>query len=122
MSVRAPLLALALGLALAALPACYITNRREGRPVPDVSVLQVGRTTKAEALQRLGPPLAVRRQFDGDLLIWRRTASHLETLRLIPLLALYEHTSGDSDADIVALLFDREGLLRGAGTQLDIEP
>jgi hypothetical protein len=116
---RGALLAL-LAASLALLPGCYITDTLEGRPLPDTSALQVGLTTKAQALSLLGPPLSVRRQFDGDLLSWRRTASHSETLRLVPLLPLYEHTEGHADADILTLLFDRQGVLAGAGTQCDI--
>jgi hypothetical protein len=115
-------LLLVVSLAVAASPGCYITTTLEGQPVPDATALQVGRTTKAEALEALGPPLSVRRQFDGDLLTWRRTAGRFETLRIIPLIPLYERTWGVSDADILTLLFDRQGVLAGAGTQHDIPP
>ena len=118
-ALRGGLLAL-LAAVLPPLTGCYITDTLEGRPLPDTSALQVGSTTKAQALSLLGPPLSVRRQFDGDLLIWRRTASSVETLRLVPLLPLYEHTEGHADADILTLLFDRQGVLAGAGTQCDI--
>jgi hypothetical protein len=112
-SVLALLAALALG-------GCYITDTTEGRPLPDASTLEVGRTSKAQALALLGPPLSVRRQFDGDLLIWRRSASRVETLRLIPILPLYEKTTGFADSDLLMLLFDRQGLLAGSGTQFDV--
>lgn len=113
----------AAGLALALLfgGGCTIVHRTSGRPLPEgASSLEIGRTTKAEALAALGPPASVRRQFDGDLLFWRRDELNSETLLLIPLIPIYESTKGHSDTDVLALLFDHAGVLAGMGERQDI--
>jgi hypothetical protein len=52
---------------------CTVAHQTIGRPIPaSVDLLRIGHTTKAEALSMLGPPVSVRRQFDGDLLFYRR--------------------------------------------------
>ena len=100
---------------------CSIVHRTTGRPLPDsTALLQPGRTTKAQALAALGPPISIRRQFDGDLLFWRRDVLHSERLLLIPLVPLYENTEGSAGSDVLALLFDRDGVLAGVGEQRDI--
>ncbi len=118
--MRALLLA---GLALLAVPGCSISHEQAGREFPRVTgELQVGRTTKADALALLGPPVSVRRQFDGDLLFWRRTATESVRFVILPtLVRIYERTDGTSNSDMIALLFDRDGLLSGIGVQHDIE-
>lgn len=100
---------------------CTIVHQTSGRPLPDArALLAVGRSTKAEALAALGPPFSVRRQFDGELLLWRRDELHSERLLLIPLFPIYERTDGHADSDMLALLFDRAGLLAGIGDRRDI--
>ena len=112
-------------LLLAALSsACSVSHNRFGRPLPDeleLSGLEVGVTTKAEALARLGAPVSLRRQFDGELLVWRRSESHSSRLLLIPLFPIYETASGRGGSDRLALLFDRQGVLAGVGLSLETE-
>lgn len=106
-------------LAALALPACAIRDSRSGGLPPDASALVVGRTTKAEALALLGPPHVVRRQFDGDLLVWRADRAHSERLLLVPFVPLYEDFEGEARTDLLALLFDRSGVLAGVGQRRD---
>jgi hypothetical protein len=120
-SARAVRLALLLAATLA-LCACSITHTTEGRPLPATGGLVVGRTTKAEALAMLGAPLSVRRQFDGDLLLWSRREVHGTRLRLVPFLPLYEDSEGHAEDDVLALLFGHDGILAGFGVQRDIGP
>ncbi|MHC5210511.1 MAG: hypothetical protein ACYTG2_07330 [Planctomycetota bacterium] len=116
-------LGLAAGLAACVLlSACSITHTSAGRPLPGTEGLEVGRTTKAEALVLLGAPLSVRRQFDGDLLLWTRLEAHGTRLRLVPFLPLYEKSDGRSEQDVLALLFGHDGILAGVGVQRDIGP
>jgi hypothetical protein len=91
-------------------------------PLPATGGLVVGRTTKAEALAMLGAPLSVRRQFDGDLLLWSRREVHGTRLRLVPFLPLYEDSEGHAEDDVLALLFGHDGILAGFGVQRDIGP
>ena len=112
---------LAFGTALLALagPACYLTHRTDGPPLrPDLTPFQVGVTTKAEVLAHLGPPNEIRRQFDGDLFIYRTDESRSETLLLIPFFPIYSKSKGEARFDLVSLLFDRQGRLAGTGTFL----
>ena len=102
------------------LSGCAITHTEVGGPVPVPEGLEVGVTTKAEALAQLGPPRIVRRQFDGELYTWRRTESRERSLTLLPVYvqALYV-AFGESRRDDLSLLFDREGVLRGMGLRLE---
>jgi hypothetical protein len=111
--------ALLLGVALAA-GGCSITHTTAGRELPATSALEPGRTTKAQALALLGAPLSVRRQFDGDLLLWSRRVAHGTRLSLVPFLPLYERSDGHAEEDVLALLFDHDGVLVGFGVQRDI--
>ncbi len=106
-------------LALPAAPACSIRDTRSGGLPAGTAGLQVGRTTKAEALALLGPPHVVRRQFDGDLLVWRADRAHVERLLLVPYVPLYETVDGASRTELLALLFDRDGVLAGVGEDRD---
>lgn len=106
-------------LAALALPACSLRDTRSGGLPPDASALVPGRSTKAEALALLGPPHFVRRQFDGDLLVWRADRARSERLLLVPFVPLYERFEGDARIDQLALLFDRAGLLAGVGESRD---
>lgn len=110
---------LSAGLALG-LCGCSIRHITSGPPLPDVVSLQPGVSTKGEALAALGAPHVVRRQHDGDLLIWQRTDSYTTLLRVVPYLVIYERTRGDQRQDQLALLFDAHGVLSGVGETRDI--
>lgn len=115
---------LVLVLLTALLPGCILRRRHVGRPLPDDGALQaalvIGTSTKAQALHLLGAPHAVRRQFDGDLLLWQRLFEQSESLVLIPLITFYLETEGSSRSDRLALLFDHAGVLSGVGLERDI--
>ena len=101
--------------ALAWLPGCSISRFESGRAVPDTAALQVGVSTKADVMAALGPPLEVRRQFDGDLFIYRRVLSQSRQILLFPLLPFYADQRGSSRQEQVTLLFDPRGVLTGVG-------
>jgi hypothetical protein len=113
-----PLLLLACFL----LSGCAITYTEVGAPVPVPDGLEIGVTTKAEVLERLGPPRIVRRQFDGELYSWRRTKSRRRSLTLLPVyVRAFYYSSGESRRDDLSLLFDPEGVLRGVGLRLETQ-
>jgi len=114
---------IALALALAGmLSGCSLVYTEVGVPVPSSEGLVVGRTTKVEVLESLGPPRLVRRQFDGVLYTWRRTKSRRRSLTLLPIyVRAFHYSDGQSDRDDLSLLFDREGILRGVGRRLETE-
>ncbi|MGQ0553900.1 MAG: hypothetical protein ACT4PU_11860 [Planctomycetota bacterium] len=113
---RTQCLALAVLLA-ASLPACYLTHQTSGRDVPTSVGLVVGRTTKAEALALLGPPVSVRRQTDGEIFLYRQDELRGSRLLLVPLLPIYERSIGSQRSDLLMLLFDGAGLLAAVGEQ-----
>jgi hypothetical protein len=105
---------------------CVQFRRNIGRPLPSDHDLQtgleVGSTTKAETLAWLGAPLSLRRQHDGDLLIWNRAHEWSDTLILVPLVTIYYRALGEARWDRLALLFDHDGVLKGVGVNRDIDP
>jgi hypothetical protein len=108
--------------ALGLLSGCSVTYTEIGIPVPETEGLEIGRSTKPEVLQALGPPRLVRRQFDGELYTWRRTKDRERSLVVFPFFVkAFSFTEGESRRDELSLLFDREGVLRGIGRRLETE-
>lgn len=112
--------ALLAGLLL--LPGCAMTFREVGIPVPDMEGLEVGRTTKSEVLQSLGPPRLVQRQFDGDLYTWRLIKSSSRSLTLLPVyVQAFHYSDNRARRDDLSLLFDDQGILRGMGLRRETD-
>ena len=108
-------------LAALILPGCFIFHSTSGQPMSfEQPELEIGLTTKAEALAILGPPRSIRRQFDGDLFFYSLDDDSSARLLLIPFVPLYSRTRGTSRRDSLALLFDKHGVLSGVGVQRDI--
>jgi hypothetical protein len=109
-------------VALGLLSGCSLTYTEIGIPVPEAEGLEIGRTTKPEVLEALGPPRLVRRQFDGELYTWRRTKARQRSLVILPVFVkALSLADGESRRDELSLLFDREGVLRGIGRRLETE-
>lgn len=109
-------------IALGLLCGCALTYTEIGTRVPEAHQLEIGRSTKPEVLEALGPPRLVRRQFDGDLYTWRRTKSRRRSLTILPVyVRAFYYSDGESRRDELSLLFDREGILRGIGRRLETE-
>lgn len=109
-------------LLLGLLSGCSFAYVEIGVPVPEATGLEIGRSTKADALEALGPPRLVRRQFDGDLYTWRRTKRRTRSLTILPVyVQAFFYSDGDSRRDDLSLLFDREGVLQGIGRRLETE-
>lgn len=103
-------------VASALLAGCTITYAEVGMPLPDAEGLEIGVTTKPEALAALGPPRLVRREFDGDHYTWRRTKSRSRALVVLPIFVrAFHYSNGQSRRDDLSLLFDHDGILRGVG-------
>ncbi len=103
-----------------ALAACSFTYTRVGDEIPETAGLEIGATTREDALERLGAPLFTRHQFDGELYVWRRERGRARSIAVLPIfvrLFFWEETQLFRDE--VALLFDREGILRGIGRRLE---
>ncbi len=114
--------ALAAFLVAGMLSGCAFTFTEVGTSVPGPGGLEIGRSTKAEALATLGPPVLVRRQFDGDLYTWRRTKSRLRSLTILPVyVKAFYYSDHESRRDDLSLLFDHDGVLRGIGLRRETE-
>lgn len=95
---------------------CAFNHTEVGAPLPSASGLVVGQTTKPEALARLGAPVLVQRQFDGDLYTWRRTVTNRRSITILPVyVKAFYYSSGESRSDALSLFFDANGILRGVG-------
>lgn len=104
------------------LSGCAFTFVTVGVPVPDPSGLEVGVTTKAEALEQLGAPRMVRMQFDGDLYTWRLIKERSRSLTVMPVyVEAFFYSDGRSRRDDLSLLFDREGVLQGVGLRRETQ-
>jgi|GEM_PF-2339771 len=120
MNTLRPTLAALAAAALLALscPGCTITHSEVGRPLTtELQSLVVGQTTKGDAFQLLGAPHSIRRQFDGDLLLWMRWEADGDSLLLLPVVNIYFQSHDESRADRLALLFDERGLLSAIGEE-----
>jgi hypothetical protein len=108
-------------LALLALPGCFIRDTSVGIPLPPhYDQLEVGVTTRGEALRIVGAPHTVRRQSDGDLYLYGRVHDYSERLQLIPFITFYERTEGQIYSDRLVLFFDGAGILQGVGVEKEI--
>ncbi len=108
---------LALGLS-----ACTLTYTRVGKEVPETEGLQIGVSRREHVLERLGAPLYVRRQFDGELYVWRHLRGNSRSLQILPIFVqIFFWEDQRLLRDDVALLFDSDGVLRGIGRRIETE-
>ena len=109
-------------IAVGLLCGCSLSYTSIGVPVPETHGLEIGRSTKPDVLEALGPPRLVRQQFDGELYTWRRTKERKRSLTILPIyVQAFHFADGESRRDDLSLLFDREGILRGIGRRLETE-
>jgi outer membrane protein assembly factor BamE (lipoprotein component of BamABCDE complex) len=102
------------------LPACAIVHSEIGTAVPEVDGLQVGVTTREQALAALGPPRLVRRQFDGELYTWRTLRGDSRSITVLPVFVrLFYWQDARLLRDDVTLMFDEGGVLRAVGRRLE---
>ena len=104
------------------LSGCTLTYTRVGEEIPETHGLEIGITTREAALAQLGAPLYTRRQFDGELYVWRRERGRSRSITVLPVFVrLFSWEDTQLLRDEVALLFDREGILRGIGRRIETE-
>ena len=100
------------------LSGCAITHLEVGTWLPPIHELEVGATTREQALALLGPPRLVRRQFDGELYTWRILRGETRSIAILPVFVrLFFWQESQLLRDDVALLFDRSGVLRAVGVR-----
>ena len=109
-------------LALLLLPACEIVRVQVGTEVPAIDGLEVGVTTREQALERMGPPHIVRRQFGGELYTWRAQRRSSRSITILPIFfKIFFWEDARLLQDDVTLLFDDEGMLQAVGRRLETE-
>lgn len=81
--------------------------------------IAVGSTTKSEILGIYGPPDTVRRQYDGDIFIYRyfrRNSSILDiTEPVFTRLTIFSYTRIQQKDDSLVILFDKDGVVKNFG-------
>lgn len=81
--------------------------------------IAVGSTTKGEVLKSYGPPDSVRRQYDGDVFIYRyfrRNSSELELADpVVTRLRVFMFTRVQQKDDSLMILFDKDGVVKSYG-------
>jgi hypothetical protein len=99
---------------------CAIVHTEVGTAVPPIDGLEVGVTTREQALDRLGPPRLVRAQLDGELYTWRTLRGRRRSLTVLPVFVrLFYWESSRLLRDDVTLLFDDQGVLAAIGRRLE---
>ena len=113
---------IAAALLASGLAACTLTYTRVGTEVPETEDLEIGVSQREDVLEHLGAPLYVRRQFDGELYVWRRLQGRSRSVRILPIfLQIFFWEDNRLLRDDVALLFDRDGTLQGIGRRIETD-
>lgn len=81
--------------------------------------IAVGITTKSEILKIYGPPDTVRRQYDGDVFIYRYIRRNSSSLNIIePVftrLTIFSYSRLQQKDDSLVILFDKDGAVKSYG-------
>jgi len=81
--------------------------------------IAVGTTTKSDILRLYGPPDTVRRQYDGDVFIYRYVRRNSSSLNIIePVftrLTIFSYSRLQQKDDSLVILFDKDGVVKGYG-------
>ena len=81
--------------------------------------ITVGATTKSDVLKICGPPDTVRRQYDGDVFIYRYFRRNSSVLNIIePVftrLTIFSYSRVQQNDDSLVVLFDKDGVVKNFG-------
>ena len=118
MVVSAPMKILALALPVV-LAGCLVTKTKDDLHIQPEAVakIEVGKTTKAELLEALGPPREIIRLLDSEAFVWRHTVSKGAGFFLL----LLNLQRSDTQHDAVTVIVDRAGIVRAVGAKYDAE-
>ncbi len=79
----------------------------------------VGATTKGEILRIYGPPDTVRRQYDGDVFIYRYFRRNYSILNIsepvFTRLTIFSYSRVQQKDDSLVILFDKDGAVKSYG-------
>lgn len=100
---------------------CVIGRLYVGSEIKDdfQDKIAVGITTKSEILKIYGPPDTVRRQYDGDVFIYRYVRRNSSSLNIIePVftrLTIFSYSRLQQKDDSLVILFDKDGAVKSYG-------
>lgn len=116
MSKTACATVLLLGLLL---PGCYFQKRKENSywKQEQVASIQVGKTTKAEVLEALGPPKKIIKLHEAEAYVFE----HVVEKRTGFFAVLLVTQRIDQQRDAVTVIVDKSGLVSAVGSRFDAE-
>src|SRR5215510_11616463 len=107
--------AVALAAALAVLNGCYVSKKKDDRPWPPeiVARIVVGKTTKAEVLQLLGPPKQIVRLLESEAYMYVASVEKNSGLVLVVL----NLSRSDRQYDAVTVIINRQDVVTAVGAR-----
>ena len=109
----------ALAVAVAALNGCYVSKKKDDRPwKPEiVARIQVGKTTKAEVLQLLGPPKQIIRLLESEAYMYVAAVEKNSGLVLLVL----NLSRSDRQYDAVTVIINRQDVVTAVGSRFSAD-
>jgi len=103
-------------LAAAAVAGCTISTEHGGGLLTPAQLERLAASgTKAEVLERVGPPVDVGLQLDGSVFIYRSRREELENLNLSFFQVTFDYETIDRRTDRLVVFFDKTGRKTGYG-------
>jgi outer membrane protein assembly factor BamE (lipoprotein component of BamABCDE complex) len=110
---------IALAAALFVLNGCYFSRKKDDRPWPIevVSQIEVGKTTKAEVLQLLGPPKQIIRLLESEAYMYVASVEKSSGLVLVVL----NLSRNDRQYDAVTVIINRQDVVTAVGARFSAD-
>jgi len=104
-----------LAAALGVLNGCYVSKKKDDRPLRAeiVAAIQVGKTTKAEVLQLLGPPKQIIRLLESEAYMYVAAVEKNSGLVLLVL----NLSRSDRQYDAVTVVINRQDVVTAVGSR-----
>ena len=101
--------------ALGVLNGCYVSKKKDDRPLRGevVAAIQVGKTTKAEVLQLLGPPKQIIRLLESEAYMYVASVEKNSGLVLLVLTM----SRSDRQYDAVTVIINRQDVVTAVGSR-----
>ena len=106
---------IALVATVAVLNGCYVSKKKDDRPWPPeiVARIVVGKTTKAEVLQLLGPPKQIIRLLESEAYMYIAPVEKNSGLVLLVL----NLSRSDRQYDAVTVIINRQDIVTAVGSR-----
>ena len=110
---------LVLAAALGVLNGCYVSKKKDDRPLRSevVAAIQVGKTTKAEVLQMLGPPKQIIRLLESEAYMYVAAVEKNSGLVMV----LLNLSRSDRQYDAVTVIINRQDVVTAVGSRFAAE-